>query len=325
MDVTAKFGRVVAVFAVVATALSASSESPADAQSGPFGDVPSDAFYTTAVTELAADGVFVGTECDEGFCPDHPLDRKTMAVWVVRLLDGQDPPAVAQSRFPDVDPASFHAPFVMRMAELGVTQGCGDGTRFCADDSVIRAQMAVFLSRAYDLADGPDPGFADVPSDAWYASEVAMLAASGITTGCGDGTVFCPNGETSRAEMATFLHRAEGRDSTARPVRVPSNGSPVMVPAGAAFVADLGSVRVEGGSGVFARATEVRVSHTTQGAGQHSLFETTAAQPVLLDFGGAEPLAPLTVRFQTARPGPRGRSCDPGCVGQRALCLGAYH
>ena len=91
--------------------------------------------------------------------------------------------------------------------------------------------------------------------------------------------------------------------SAAAPVRVPGDGSPVTVPAGSAFVAELGSVSVEGGPGVFAQATEVRVSHTALGARQHSRFETTAAQPVLLDFGGAEPAAPLTVRFQTVRPG----------------------
>ena len=68
--------------------------------------------------------------------------------------------------------------------------------------------MAAFLSRAFDLPDGPDPGFSDVPADAWYASDVARLAASGITVGCGDGTKFCPSRTTTRAEMATFLYRA---------------------------------------------------------------------------------------------------------------------
>ena len=73
--------------------------------------------------------------------------------------------------------------------------------------------MAVFLSRAYNLAEGPDPGFSDVAADAWFAAEVAALAASGITRGCGDGTGFCPNQDTTRAQMATFLHRAELRSA----------------------------------------------------------------------------------------------------------------
>ena len=177
------------------------------AQPGGFGDVAGDAYYSEPVAALAAMGVFAGTECDAGFCPGEPLDRKTMAVWVVRILDGNDPAPVSESRFDDV--AGWHARFVERMAELGVTAGCGDGSGFCPDRSVSRAQMAVFLSRAYDLPDGPDPGFSDVPSDAWYAAAVSKLAASQITAGCGDGAAFCPGRDTTRAQMATFLYRAE--------------------------------------------------------------------------------------------------------------------
>ena len=180
------------------------------AQPGGFGDVAGDAYYSEPVAALAAMGVFGGTECDAGFCPDEAIDRKTMAVWVVRVLDGSDPTPLlgTGSRFDDVNRIPvWWVPFIERMAELGVTQGCGDGTNFCPNDFVTRAQMAVFLSRAYNLAAGPDPGFSDVSSDAWYAADVARLAASGITEGCGDGTVFCPRQDTTRAQMATFLHR----------------------------------------------------------------------------------------------------------------------
>ena len=93
-------------------------------------------------------------------------------------------------------------------------RAAADGSGFCPDRSVSRAEMAAFLSRAYNLPDGPDPGFADVPDDAWYAADVARLAASGITVGCGDGSGFCPSGDTTRAQMATFLHRAENRPGT---------------------------------------------------------------------------------------------------------------
>ena len=134
-----------------------------------------------------------------------------MAVWVVRLLDGGDPAAVSSTSFADVDAASFNAPFIERMFDLGVTQGCGEAASFCPDDPVTRAQMAVFLSRAYDLADGADPGFADVPADHWAADDVAKLAASGITHGCGETASFCPSDDTTRAQMATFLWRAENR------------------------------------------------------------------------------------------------------------------
>ena len=180
------------------------------AQVGGFDDVADDAYYSGAVSALAAAGVFAGTECEDGLCPGEPIDRKTMAVWIVRVLDGQDPPAVAHSRFADVDAASFHGPLIERMVELGVTVGCGDGTNFCPDGTVTRGHMAVFLSRAYNLEPGPDPGFGDVPADAWYADAVARLAHSGITVGCGDRTNFCPDRDVTRGEMATFLHRGLG-------------------------------------------------------------------------------------------------------------------
>ena len=186
----------------------------ASAQPGGFADVPEGAYYSAAVARLAAAGVFDGTECGEGFCPGDALDRKTMAVWVVRIRDGMDPPAVPESRFGDVDAAGLHARFVERMAELEVTGGCGDGTDFCPDRHVSRAEMAVFLSKAFNLPDGPGPGFGDVPAEAWYAAHVARLAASGITAGCGDGANFCPRRDTTRAQMAAFL--ASGLDFAER-------------------------------------------------------------------------------------------------------------
>ena len=225
--------------------LAAASGAVALAQPGGFGDVTEGAYYSDPVAALAAMGVFEGTECDEGFCPEDPIDRKTMAVWTVRVVTGQDPPAVSLARFDDVDAGSFYAPFVERMAQLRITLGCGDGTGFCPDDAVTRAQMAVFLSRAFSLADGPDPGFGDVAADAWYAAEVAALAASGITRGCGDGTVFCPGQDTTRAQMATFLHRGSrwAVDREAAAVAA-SHAELSAVPGQAAVTPHLGQVSV---------------------------------------------------------------------------------
>ena len=205
---------------------------PAGAQeSAQYPDTRPDSYYSEAVEALSQDGVFADTECDEGFCPDDPLDRATMAVWTVRVLDGADPETAASTRFADVGASDRHASFIERFAELGVTNGCGDGTRFCPDGIVTRAEMAVFLSRAFNLDEGPDPGFADVAADAWYAPEVARLAASGITRGCGDSTRFCPDDTTTRAQMATFLFRALGLIDTPDPTE--------PTPAGAATYRDV--------------------------------------------------------------------------------------
>ena len=214
---------VVAAAVTAWMAVAVAAVAPAAAQPGGFDDVAEDVYYSVPVAALAELGIFAGTECAQGFCPSEPIDRKTMAVWMVRVLDGEDPPAVSESRFDDVDAHSFHAPFIERLAELGVTGGCGDGSGFCPDRVVSRAQMAVFLTRAYGLPAGADPGFLDVPGDAWYAAAVSSLAASDITGGCGDGTVFCPQRDTSRAHMATFIHRAENRADQ------PSDGPPAAL------------------------------------------------------------------------------------------------
>ena len=224
---------VVAAAAAVWAAVAATAAASAGAQSGGFDDAAEDAFYSAPVAALAEAGVFAGTECAQGFCPGDAIDRETMAVWVVRVLDGEEPPAVAESRFDDVDAASFHAPFIERMAELGVTTGCGDGTGFCPDRNVTRAQMAVFLTRAFGLPVDADPGFPDVPGDAWYVAAVSSLVASGITHGCGDGTNFCPDDNTTRAQMATFLHRALNMTPAEKVVRVL-----YVVPADREFRAD---------------------------------------------------------------------------------------
>ena len=197
--------------AVAALVLLVLLAAPVAAQGAdPYPDAPADAWYAQAVGALAEDGVFAGTGCDAGFCPDDAMDRATMAVWLVRVLDDAAPAPVASTRFADVEADHRHSAFIERFAELGVTSGCRDGTVFCPDGTVTRAQMAVFLARAFDLPDGPDPDFDDVAPDAWYATDVAKLAASGITSGCGDGTVFCPDGTVTRAEMAVFLARALG-------------------------------------------------------------------------------------------------------------------
>ena len=193
------------IAALVFVTVLAVAATPVSAQTGGFSDVPGDTYYTEPVAALDQLGVL--TDCEESggsdgrsFCPRQPIDRKTMAVWVVRVLDGEDPDPSKGSRFADVDRylPRFWPPFIERMAELGVTTGCGgDGTNFCPNDSVTRAQMAVFLTRAFSLPDGPDPGFSDVSDQAWYYDQVAALAASGITKGCRDGTVFCPGAATS--------------------------------------------------------------------------------------------------------------------------------
>ncbi len=233
----------VAVAVAVVAALLAAAAPPAAAQRGPFRDVAG-GVHAPAVEALDAKGIFDSTECGtRRFCPGDAIDRKTMAVWIVRALDGADP-SRSRSRFDDVDCCldGFWVPFIERMAQLKVTEGCGDGTRYCPDDPVTRAQMAAFLSRAFKLPEAKPAAFTDVPPRAWYARNVAKLAASGVTAGCGDGSRYCPDDPTTRAEMATFIARALGLVESPRPPSLPTSTAANTIAAGwlhsCAIVAD---------------------------------------------------------------------------------------
>ena len=199
------------VAAIAAAGLLAVVPAVASAQHD-LNDVPEDHFASAAVRTLDARGVFEGTLCGDGlFCPEEPLLRSEMAVWMVRVLDGDDPDPVTETRFGDVDGDHPHAAFVERFAELEVTKGCGDGTNYCPDGSVTRAQMASFLTRAYDLPAAGSAGFTDIDS-VWAAAQadIDALAASEITVGCGAETLrFCPQDNVTRAQMAVFLVRAD--------------------------------------------------------------------------------------------------------------------
>ena len=59
------------------------------------------------------------------------------------------------------------------------------------------------------VAEPEVPAFADVPADAYYADAVGWAVKEGITTGTGTNT-FSPDLSCTRAQMVTFLWRANG-------------------------------------------------------------------------------------------------------------------
>lgn len=95
----------------------------------------------------------------------------------------------------------------------GITKGCAVGV-YCPTSKIQRAEMAVFLVRGMhgeNFVPPPATGiFADVPADFWAAAFIEQLAADGITKGCATNPLrYCPFGEVTRAEMATFLVRVK--------------------------------------------------------------------------------------------------------------------
>ena len=206
----------------------AQAQTPEPASESAYADVPPDAWYRESVVSLEEQGIFEGTDCEEGFCPGEPLKRWQMAVWLVRILDDQEPALINESRFADVDNHADWVHFIDRLADLEVTTGCNvEPLRYCPDSAVTRSQMAAFLYRAFSLPDAENPaGFVDVAEDSWAFNYINALAASGITTGCkSEPFSYCPSSSVTKAQMAAFLYRAlEWRAEQEQTTEEPDNG-----------------------------------------------------------------------------------------------------
>ena len=125
---------------------------PAVGASTGFGDVPPTYWAAAWIKQLAAEGITGG--CGSGnYCPESPVTRAQMAVFLLRSTHGASytPPSVGGSTgFSDVPSTYWAAAWIKQLVAEGITSGCGTGT-YCPESPVTRAQMAVFLVRTFDL------------------------------------------------------------------------------------------------------------------------------------------------------------------------------
>ena len=115
----------------------------------------------------------------------------------------------AENPFTDVNDDSYYKDAVIWAVENGITKGIS-GTMFSPDAACTRAQAVTFLWRA---AGSPSPKsgampFGDVAADAYYHDAVLWAVENGITKGTSD-TTFSPDVKCTRAQIVTFLWRAQ--------------------------------------------------------------------------------------------------------------------
>jgi hypothetical protein len=159
--------------------------------------------------------------------------------------------------FADV-PANYWAwQYIERLYSAGVTGGCSVGPlNYCPDQTVTRAQMAIFLLRgihgsAYNPpAVGTSTGFNDVAPTDFAAAWIKQLALEGITGGCGP-SLYCPNASVTRAQMAIFLLRGEHGSGYTPPAVGASTGFNDVAPTdfAAAWIKQLALEGITGGCG----------------------------------------------------------------------------
>ena len=180
------------------------------AAGGIFSDVPNGAWYADAVDYVYEHGIMNGTSATT-FSPNTPMTR-AMLVTVLHRAAGS-PSAATGTAFSDVPSGAYYTDAVAWASANGIVTGYGNG-RFGSNDPVSRAQIAAILWR-YAGSPSAEAGqdFADESSIPAYASAAVDWArANGVANGT-TGNRFDPNGNATRAQVATILWRYAGSPS----------------------------------------------------------------------------------------------------------------
>ena len=183
-------------------------------QTMPFQDVKSSDWCAKAVEYVYSHGIFNGTSTAT-FSPSGTMTRG-MFVTVLGRMAGANPDDYSgETPFSDVPQTMYYAPYVQWAAMYGITVGTGDG-KFSPDAFINRAQMAAFFVRYFEAFQVDYETGANVtttPADlertpAYAQDTVLKLWKQGLLNG--DGTHFAPEGNATRAQMATLCMRADG-------------------------------------------------------------------------------------------------------------------
>ena len=112
--------------------------------------------------------------------------------------------------FVDVKPGSYYEEPVDWAVEKGITTGTSS-TTFDPNGICTRAQAVTFLWRAAGspTATTTELPFTDVPAGSYYEQAVLWAVETGVTKGTSE-TTFSPNADCTRAQIVTFLWRAQG-------------------------------------------------------------------------------------------------------------------
>ena len=156
----------------------------------------------------------VGGYPDGTYHPDEQVNRAQMAVFISRARAGGDtsvPTGPPTATFSDVPTDYWAFRYVEYCYDQGVVTGYWDG--YHPEETVSRAQMAVYVSRAMAGGDGnvpddPDatPFFPDVAATYWAYKYVEYCHDHSVVGGYWDG--YHPEETVNRAQMAVCVQRA---------------------------------------------------------------------------------------------------------------------
>ena len=130
------------------------------------------------------------------------MRRGLFAALIVLMLTGTCSTGFAATTFSDVN-GHWAANSINYGVARGFINGYTDGT-FKPDYPVTRAEFSKMLNIAFGISNTQATSFRDVPSTAWYATEVKKAVAAGYINGYEDNT-FRPNNNITRQEAAVMI------------------------------------------------------------------------------------------------------------------------
>ena len=172
----------------------------------PFTDVSNSAYYYDAVLWAAEEGITSGVTGNT-FAPGRGCTRAQLVTFLWRA-NGSPEPASRENPFTDVSSSAYYYDAVLWAVEKGITTGV-TGSTFAPDALCTRGQAAVLLWRANGAPQvSQEHPFRDVAEDTYYEDAVSWAVHGGVTQGTTDST-FAPDETCTRAQIVTFLYRAQ--------------------------------------------------------------------------------------------------------------------
>ena len=176
----------------------------------PFEDVEEGKYYTDAVAWAVEHEPQITNGVDAThFNPTGVCTRGQVVTFLWRA-HGEPEPTESETPFADVEEGKFYDKAVLWAVENGITNGVDD-THFNPAGECTRAHVVTFLWRAVEgpAATVTECPFEDAVEGSFYYNAMLWAVESGVTKGV-DDTHFAPGKPCTRAEVVTFLFRAEG-------------------------------------------------------------------------------------------------------------------
>lgn len=167
-----------------------------------FPDVPTTNRFHDEI-QFLVDKKIISGYSNGSFQPKRNVTRGEAAIMIGRTLglDGTK----RNTKFKDVPKTYGASGYIAAATEKGIIGGYPDGT-FQPNKSISRGDMAIILSRGFELQLGSKREFKDVGPNMKASEAINHMAGNYITTGYPDGT-FRPQGLVTREQFAAFVAR----------------------------------------------------------------------------------------------------------------------